>query len=168
MPSYYNPNNFYPASYPAGQVSFAPYGQQMQQSFAPQGPKCAMMWISDEMEARGQQIPQGYTQLAMWDTNNPVIYLKSLNQMGMPNPIQVLHYTIEEAKGALPAGEANGGNSGAAGTQMPDLSQYVTKQDLEEMKKELRNMMNTSNGGNAGINQNGNNSQQNRGGNRNG
>jgi hypothetical protein len=61
--------------------------------------------------------------IALWDTNGQNIYLKSMNPMGMPNPIQKLTYTREEPPQTIP------GQSGS-----PD---YATKADLERLKKEI-------------------------------
>lgn len=102
-------------------------------------------WVDGEAAARAMQMPAGVTQHAMWDINEPVIYLKSVNAMGMPNPLRKIRYTIEE-------GPQNGGQSQAmlgSGTEehsAPDMSEYVRKDetggfakkaDLEQMKREL-------------------------------
>lgn len=163
MPNYYNPyNNIYPASY-AG-----PYGanwspQPMATPVLPQPvqnqPQCAMGYVSDgEIEARGRQMPAGVTQYYMFDTNQPVIYLKSINQMGMPNPMQILDYTVRGQTSALPQE-----TSGTAEPAKPDMSQYVTRQDFDGLREEIRNMitkMAQENNQNGRHNQN-----QNRGGN---
>lgn len=170
MPSYFNPyNNFYPVGY-ANQMGYSSMPQTVpQQNYMPQqttatGPNCAMGWVDGEIEARGRQMPQGVTQYAMWDTNQPVIYLKSLNQMGMPNPMQILRYTIEEAKQNLPAGQS--GDSAPS----VDMSQYATKDELNRIREDLQEalMNNKSNSNYASNNQNGSNNRQaeNRGGNR--
>lgn len=161
MPTYWNPNNFYPTSYGASMGYSGLPMQSVQQApmmagggtGAPIQPSCAMCWVPDEMEARGKSMPAGVTQFAMWDSNKPVIYLKSLNAMGIPNPMQVLHYSIEEAKQNLPAGQSG---DAPPQVQMPDMSQFVTKQDFEELRKELRqsqqmqHMSGEMNPGNAG------------------
>lgn len=159
MAGYYNPYNFYPVQY-ANQMGYAGYSgapaQQPVMMQQPQttGPNCAMAWVDGEIEARGRQIPQGVTQLAMWDTNSPKIYLKSINQMGMPNPMQILTYTMEEAQAALPAGQS--------GDNHVDLSNYATKDEISQLRDEIRNLMQRQNQ-NGSTNNNGN---QNRGGNR--
>ena len=178
MPNYYNPYQYAVNPY-VGQMSYGNMAQpimqpqmpMVQQSYAT-GPNCAMAWVDGEIEARGRQIPQGVTQLAMWDTNKQVIYLKSLNQMGMPNPMQILRYTIDEQPGVLPSGQGVS-ETGAvveakAPSAVPDMSQYVTKQDLENIKKELIAAVGKGNTVVSGNNQNGSNSAQNgvRGGNR--
>ena len=147
MPSYINPY-FGPTYYPVSNTGgYIPQYQQMQQMPVQQsysmGPACAMAWVDGEIEARGRQMPQGVTQLAMWDTNRQVIYLKSLNQMGMPNPMQILHYTIDDQQNILPSGQnGEGGNSGnvngASNASGPDMSQYVTKRDFDQLRNEIR------------------------------
>lgn len=173
MPNYYNPYYTQPV---VSQTSFSPYNSytpmmpaMQPQSYAP-GPSCAMAWVDGEIEARGRQMPQGVTQYAMWDTNKQVIYLKSLNQMGMPNPMQIIHYTIDDQnqnQSALTSGQnvENSNNSGNVSFDM-DTSQFVTKQDFEQLRNEIRNL---NRSGNTSTNQNGNGnseSSRNRGGNR--
>ena len=106
MPNYWNPNNMYPATYPQYQVPMMP-----QQSFATQ-PSIAAAWVESEMEARGKSMPQGVNQFFMFDATQQKIYLKSLNQMGMPNPMQTLSFTIDPQQN-LPAGQS-GAMSGTA------------------------------------------------------
>ena len=58
-----------------------------------------LIWVDGEVGAKAYQLPPGWpanTPLALWDTNDTVIYLKSTNQMGMPNPLQIAHYQLEE------------------------------------------------------------------------
>lgn len=99
-----------------------------QQSFTPQAPSIpgAIIGVDGEAAARAYQMPAGIAPgvpIALWDTNGQNIYLKSMNPMGMPNPIQKLTYTREEPPQAIP------GQSGS-----PD---YATKADLERLKKEI-------------------------------
>lgn len=166
MPNYWNSGNFYPTLYPQYGYSSAPV--MPQQSYTAPVSNIAAAWVEGEMEARGRQIPQGVTQYFMFDANQKKIYLKSINQMGMPNPMQVLNFTIEEQ----PQGNISSGQSGNY-SGSPDMSQYVTKQDLEQLKNEIRTMnqsgMNSSTNNGYSGNQNGsanNSGQSNRGGNR--
>ena len=158
LPNYFNPYNFYPVGY-ANQMGYSgvPVQQPSMSMTTPMTQtvnNCAMAWVDGEIEARGRQMPQGVTQLAMWDTNQPVIYLKSLNQMGMPNPMQVLRYTVEEAKQALTSGQADTGNEKVA---MPDMSQYITRDELNELLSTIRSKNNQVSGNkqNTSVNQNG-------------
>ena len=144
MPNYYNPYNFYPASYNGvGQASFAPYVQQpmMQQSTSTQYK--SMEWVEGEVGAKAFQMPQGWPAnqpIPLWDSTDTVIYLKSWSPMGMPNPLQRAHYTLDGMK----SGEKR---EGFSGDEKPDMSQYVRKEDLERMKQDLIDtigQMNTS------------------------
>lgn len=175
MPNYYNPYNFYPATY-ANQMGYSgmPMQQQMsqmpQQSYsAPvqQGPKM-MEWVEGEVGAKAFQMPNGWpanSPIPLWDSTDTVIYLKSWGPMGIPNPMQKLRYEMPEQQNqAMLMSGNNGSNDGQSGH--PDMSQYVTKQDLENIKKEMMNTFSSMN--TSGNNQNGSNSSQNgnRGGNR--
>ena len=118
-------------------------GQQMypnlqgtQMSFANQQPQQSnqgLIWVDGEVGAKAYQMPAGWPAnqpIALWDTNDTVIYLKSTNPMGMPNPLQRAHYTLDGMK----SGEKREGYSG---DEKPDMSQYVRKEDLERMKQDL-------------------------------
>lgn len=118
------------------------YGQQVypnlqgtQMSFANQEPQVqGLTWVDGEVGAKAYQMPQGWPcnkPIALWDTNDTVIYLKSINPMGMPNPLQKAHYTLE----GVQTGEKSSGFDGTA--KQPDLSEYVRKEDLDKMKHEL-------------------------------
>ena len=179
MPNYYNPYNFYPATY-ANQMGYSgmpmqqPQMSQMpQQSYsAPvsQGPKM-MEWVEGEVGAKAFQMPNGWpanSPIPLWDSTDTVIYLKSWGPMGIPNPMQKLRYEMPEQQNQVMLMSGNNGNNEGQSSH-PDMSQYVTKQDFEQLKNEIRNM--NQSGANNGVqsNQNGSNSGQNggnRGGNR--
>ena len=116
----------FPQQYPQQIPMPQPYtsGQQ-----APKG----IDWVDGEAAAKATQLPPGVSQHAMWDINEPVIYIKSMNQMGMPNPIQKIRYQIEEQKPAQ-SGQARL----TSGTEETDMSDYVRKDELEAMKEELK------------------------------
>ena len=121
------------------------YNQQTQ-------PNQGMIWVDGEVGAKAYQMPQGWpagVPIALWDTNETIIYLKSMNPMGRPNPLQRIYYKMDELpqQQMLPAGQ-----SGA---------NFVTKEDLEEMKKELMDSIRHNQGN---SNQNGRQNQQNGGG----
>lgn len=109
------------------------YQQMPQQSY--QAQNTGIDWVDGESAARAMQLPAGVTQHAMWDINEPVIYLKSVNQMGMPNPLRKIRYTMEDVP------QNSGGQSqamltsGEAEHTSPDMSQYVRKDDADLVKK---------------------------------
>ena len=131
----YNPQPMY-QSY-AQPMSQGQYSGMQQTSQATQGIK----WVDGEAEAKGTPIPAGVSQFAMWDINEPVIYIKTLNQMGMPNPMQKAHYKLEQKE---QSGNMNSGNMSRQESK-EDKSEYVTKDDFENMKNELKELLNQSN-----------------------
>lgn len=166
MPNY---NNYqaYPAysAYPANgyqqQYSQPGYMQQPMQSYQqPQTQAQGICWVDGEIGAKAQALPAGWPANApfpMWDANDQIIYLKSINQMGMPNPIQKLHYTIEDmpktpimqhSRAALPGGE----QPVEVG---PDMSEYVRRDELEQMKEELKTAITSANADKEARNHNG-------------
>ena len=116
-----------PPVYPQYQQSM----NQVQQS------GIGLKWVDGEVGAKAYQLPPGWPPnqpIALWDTNDTVIYLKSINQMGMPNPLQKAHYTLE----GMNTGEKSTGYSGNTEPEkLPDMSEYVKKEDLDRMKLEL-------------------------------
>lgn len=138
-PGYYMPNNLYGTGYPymngqtGQQVVYGGVPQPMAQSSMTgnQG----IIWVDGEVGAKAYQMPAGTTgPIALWDTNDQVIYLKSVNQMGMPNPLQKIHYQMEEQpQQMLPAGQS-GNNSSF------DSGNYATKDDVSAMRNEIQNL----------------------------
>lgn len=104
-------------------------------------PTGGIVWVDGEVGAKAYQMPQGWPAgqpIALWDTNDTVIYLKSISPMGMPNPLQKAHYTLENVS----SGERNRGYSGDVKT--PDMSEYVRKEDMEKMKAEIMDALGSS------------------------
>jgi len=122
------------------------YAQQPQaQPVAAPQIQSGIIWVDGEVGAKAQQIPAGWpanTPMPLWDTNDTVIYLKSINQMGMPNPLQKLHYTMEDQPMPARSGMASASPMLMSGDHNPnpehEEKHYVTKDDLERMKEELR------------------------------
>jgi len=123
-----------------GQQMFPQYTANTGVSAAPQQStgEHGLKWVDGEIGAKAYQMPSGMRPnepIALWDTNDTVIYLKSVNPMGMPNPLQKARYTLEGTK----SGEAR---QAFSGDLEPDMSQYVRKDDLESMKQELMDAIN--------------------------
>lgn len=146
-PSFYYPNNYYTGTaYPITQPMSGAVAAPIQNQLA----LTSMIWVDGEVGAKAYQIPMGTNgPVALWDTNDSVIYLKSTNQMGMPNPLQKIRYTMEENPIVLP---------GQSGDTQTLTAQYVTKDEYDELKhsiSELKEMLsrNNQNGGNFVKNQ---------------
>ena len=104
-----------------------------QTNYTPQMQTTGMKWVDGESEARGTPMPAGTTQYAMWDINDQVVYIKSLNQIGMPNPMRKAHYWFD--------GEDKTSGEAEKPVQ-PDMNEYVRKDDMERMKQELMDTIN--------------------------
>lgn len=142
----YNPNMY--NTY--GQMYGNSYGQQMypqsMQVMQPQSygqapaVKGEIEWVDGEVGAKAYQIPAGMTKpVALWDTNDTVIYLKSVNQYGIPNPIQKIHYRMEEMVPKYMGQDQAKLESGDAQPETkPDMTGYVRKDELDAMKEELK------------------------------
>lgn len=121
----------YQPSWNYGGMSQQVYPQYQQSMPAQQTQNSpGLIWVDGEVGAKAYQLPQNWPAnqpIALWDTNDTVIYLKSINPMGMPNPLQKACYKLE------------GMNSGekVSGHAEPDMSEYVRKEDLDKMKHEL-------------------------------
>lgn len=145
----YNPNMY--NTY--GQMYGNSYGQQMypqsmqgMQGMQPQiygqtpAVKGEIEWVDGEVGAKAYQVPAGMTKpVALWDTNDTVIYLKSVNQYGIPNPIQKIHYRMEEMVPKYMGQDQAKLESGDAQAETkPDMTGYVRKDELDAMKEELK------------------------------
>ena len=136
FPSY----NAYPA-YPTNSYQ-QQYSQAMQpnqymmnqnsNSYAAQQQPIGIVWVDGEVGAKAYQLPSGWpanAPMPLWDTNDTVIYLKSINPMGMPNPLQKIHYRMEEQEqqsGMMPMRSA-----APALMSGEEAHNYVTREDLE-------------------------------------
>lgn len=104
-------------------------GQQMQYQqqpmFAPQPfpYSCEVIWISSEKEAVDYIVAKN-SAVALWDKNNSVLYLKETDASGQPHmDVFDLSKRGEEKREAAQA-------------QQIDLSQFVTREQLEEILSE--------------------------------
>ena len=110
--------------------------QAQQASFTPMQPTRGMDWVDGEAEAKGKQMPPGATQYAMWDINEPVIYVKSLNQYGMPNPMRKIHYNMDELNGS-PAIQTSTTGLMSGEEEKHDTAQFARRDELRTMKDEI-------------------------------
>lgn len=131
--------------YPVNGYSAVQQPQYTQQSggnyTAPQQNAQGIIWVDGEVGAKAFQLPSGWpanTPMPLWDTNDTIIYLKSTNPMGMPNPLQRIHYRMEEHDSSSGQSCRAAAPALLSGEQGNHAAQYVTKEDFEQMKRELR------------------------------
>ena len=134
MANYYNPylQQQVPFGY-SGNMYQPPVQQAMPQSYsqAQMPMQSNVIGVDGEIGAKAFNVPNGSTgPIALWDTNDNVIYMRTFNAAGMPMPLKKLRYVEEEPAQMLP------GQSGGA----VDTSQFVTKTDFEQLRNEIRQM----------------------------
>ena len=147
MANYYNP--YLQTAMPMNYQGVSYGGVPTQQSYVAQNPpmQSNVIPVDGEVGAKAFTAPAGSTgPIALWDTNDNVIYLRTFNAAGMPNPLKKLRYTEEEPMQNLPGGQS--------GSMQPDMSMYATKDDFESLRQEIRQMR-MSGGMPAQNNQNG-------------
>jgi len=139
MANYYNPYNFFPATYPqqystAVNPQLSPTPGQQGYSGAPA--MKPMEWVEGEVGAKAFQMPQGWPAnqpIPLWDSTDTVIYLKSWSQMGIPNPMQKLKYELpQQNQQMLQSGNISGQQENAQG------SNAMTKEEFDKKFEELR------------------------------
>lgn len=127
-----------PAVYQNGSYGMQPTVPQVSyQAPPPASPMPGtLIWVDGEVGARAWQFPQGWpvnTPVALWDLNDYVIYLKSTNGMGIPNPLQKVHYTMDEVQQPM----LMAGQSSAPAPAQPAMADYVTKDDMKSMEERI-------------------------------
>lgn len=78
-----------------------------------------VVWVQGEAGAKSYLVAPNTT-VVLWDSENPVIFLKSADASGMPS-IKTLDYTIREAKQNTPL--------------EPQI--YATREELNALKEEV-------------------------------
>lgn len=81
-----------------------------------------MIWVSGRQEADGYPIAPN-SAVALWDANNPVVYLRKADSTGKPST--VVYDLVERTD-----------NQAAQAAPQIDLSRYVTIDQLEEILTE--------------------------------
>lgn len=134
MPNYYNP-------YPANGWQYGAYpnyytGAQIQQ---PQQTPQYMISVDGEMAARAWQMPGNLapnTIIPLWDLDGQHVYFKSIDAYGRMNPLRKGRIVFDDEPVLLQQGSQ----------QNTDMNQYVTKDDFDSLKQELKSMLAQTNG----------------------
>lgn len=144
MAYYNNPYGYGQQMYGSGYIpqNQIVYGGAPQPS-QPSQNSGGMIWVDGEIGARAFQMPAGVTgPIALWDTNDTVVYLKSCNQAGMPNPLQKIRYQMEEQAPMLPAGQQQSGSPMNSCNTVSGHGEcdYATKDDMNQLREEIMAM----------------------------
>ncbi len=113
-PYYQNP--YYPQPMPDNLMQMR---SNMMQPPAMQSPP-QMVWVQGEVGARSYLVSAGNT-VPLWDSENQVIYLKSVDASGVPS-MRILDYTERTATPKMPP----------AASQIP-AAEYVTRKEFDDL-----------------------------------
>jgi len=105
----------------SGGVYAQPGGNYQPQANQPQN---GLIWVQGETAAKSYPVAPNQT-IQLWDSEAQVIYLKSADASGMPS-MKILDYTIRDM------------TQGTVGKNLQnvDLSEYVTRQEMEKRLSE--------------------------------
>lgn len=99
------------------------YYPQFQAQYPPQNQQNNLIWVQGEAGAKSYHVAPNTT-VPLWDSENQTIYLKSADSTGMPS-MKILDYQIRE-------------RDIAQKPLVEPMVDYATKEDLEAVKKEIR------------------------------
>lgn len=109
-----------------------------------------MISVDGEMAARAWQpstpMPPNFV-VPLWDLDGIHVYFKSTDAYGRINPIRKARVVFDDEQTNLVSG--NNEPLPVSEAVKPDMSQYVTKEDFNELKNEMRRLMRTNQNGNA-------------------
>lgn len=118
----YFPQSYYPQYY--GNQQMPPQAPQMP-SNVPQNSMNGITWVLGENAAKSFPVGAGQTVVLM-DREEPVMYMKSVDQSGMPLPLRIFDITERTATHT---------ESVVAKSETPD---YVSRSEFENFRDDIR------------------------------
>lgn len=119
-------NNYYPQYYPnqmpVMQGQQIPVQQPQFAQNAQQGSGNGITWVLGENAAKSFPVGAGQTVILM-DREEPVMYMKSVDQSGMPTPLRIFDITERT------------GNSEQA---KAPTEEYISRTEFEEFKEDIK------------------------------
>ena len=119
----YFPQGYYPNYY--GNQQMPPQGSQMA-SNAQQSSGSGIIWVQGENAAKAYPVASGQSVLLM-DSEDSIMYIKSTDQSGMPQPLRVFEYK-ERTQTAH--------NAPASSPKASD--EYVSRKEFEAFRDDVR------------------------------
>ena len=107
-------NNYFPQLYPNVNPIMAPISQPTAQN--------GITWVQGESAAKSYPVGAGQSVLLM-DSENPVMYIKSTDQSGMPLPLRIFDY-VERTEETVQ-------------NRVPD----ITREEFDELKAQVRKLL---------------------------
>jgi len=106
--------NYYPQFYPNANPIVPPIPQPTVQN--------GITWVQGENAAKSYPVGAGQSVLLM-DSENPVMYIKSTDQSGVPLPLRIFDYTERTEE--------------TAQNRVPD----ITREEFEELRAQVRKLL---------------------------
>lgn len=122
----YYPQNYYPNYY--GNQQMPPQAPQMPQNGV-QSSGNSITWVLGENAAKSFPVGAGQTVVLM-DREEPVMYMKSVDQSGMPLPLRIFDITERTAQHT---------ESVVAKPETPD---YVSRKEFDEFRESVKRSIN--------------------------
>lgn len=116
-------NNYFPQYYPSAQPQFMP---QTQSTNNQQQTTNNLIWCQGEASAKSYPVGAGQSLLLM-DSENPVMYIKSTDQSGMPLPLRIFDYKERLKESVEPVK-----------TVAEPKVDYISRDEFEALREELR------------------------------
>ena len=113
--------NNYPQYYQPNQFQYAPQVPNSQQAQTNN-----LIWVQGENSAKSYPVSAGQSMLLM-DSENPVMYIKSTDQSGMPLPLRVFDYK-----------ERTQARSEHAQTVAEPKVDYISRDEFDAFREEIR------------------------------
>lgn len=117
-PNYYFPQNYQP-------FQQMPINAPQMPANGAQGSNNSITWVQGEAAAKAFPVVAGQAVLLM-DSEANVMYIKSTDASGMPQPLRIFDYTERIV----------GGSDAAAGKKAEE--EYVTRAEFEDLRDEVK------------------------------
>lgn len=159
-PGWVSPNGYSPYAVPQQNMSYAPSLSGTQYMYQVDGEIGAHAW-----QPQGNAPLGPNTVVPLFDFDGIHVYFKTTDAYGRMNPMRKGRIVFDDEQQALPQSQNN-----VSGSEQPitHSENFVTKDDFNELKNEIRQMMAQQNVNRTQTNQNGNSSSTNTKGGRNG
>lgn len=115
-----------------GQYQQIPMQQPMVQQMQTPTQTNDMIWVLNENEATSYPVAPNNS-VVLWDKNEPIIYVKSVNNQGMPS-MRVLYF---EERNATPS---NSSKNAPKTHECTCGDKFATKEQLSDLKAKLDNL----------------------------
>ena len=115
-------NSFYPATYQPQSMYQQNYSPNMQNQNTN-----SLIWVQGEAAAKSYLVAPN-TSIALWDSEQQTVYIKSADASGMPS-MKVLDYTIRE--------NTQNRRSNGDQAELNNLSTYATKSEISAISDRI-------------------------------